>query len=363
MANAPPYYLANMRGALLAGLSMLVCVCPAIAQAPPGFPIQGARVTDVVGQVLAPEGGPLSTHLRFQLITENGSRPPEYMYTDSKGGFTILGLVAFERYSILVESDGATYGRTVHSFMTSGRRMTLRVLLNRFERPLADLKGNSVSVAELKQHVPREARREYDAAIKRMLRQDHAGARAQLERALAIFPDFVAARNELATLLMKQGKLAEAEQHLQHALRVDASAVHPLLNLGLCLYRQEKYAEAIVHLEKAIQLQPGHATGQMLLGIALVMSGREDRAEPVLARAYELGGKSCARANFYLSRLYARKKDYSRAAAALETYLRDAPDDPNRRDLERTLEKLRDAKPQAEINKPAQVVQRVNLGT
>ena len=83
--------------------------------------------------------------------------------------------------------------------------------------------------------------------------------------------------------------------------------------------------------------------GTQLLGIATLMSGDLVRAEPVLQRAYSLGGKRAARSQFYLSHLYTRQKKYIHAAVALETYLRDAPDDPNAESLRATAAKLRAA--------------------
>ena len=71
--------------------------------------------------------------------------------------------------------------------------------------------------------------------------------------------------------------------------------------------------------------------------------GKAGEAEAQLKKAYELGGKKAAQAQHYLASLYMQNKDYPRAAAALETYLRDNPDDPNLPQLKNTLESLRAA--------------------
>ncbi|MCL5287897.1 MAG: tetratricopeptide repeat protein [Acidobacteria bacterium] len=151
------------------------------------------------------------------------------------------------------------------------------------------------------------------------------------------------ARNELAVIHMREGRLAQAETLLRRALEIDNAAVRVQLNLGLCLSRQERYADALPFFERGVQLQPANANGNLLLGSTLFLLGSDTRAEPVLLRAYEQGGKHCARAQYYLSRLYARQKNYARAAAALEIYLRDLPDEPNAEPLRVTLAKLRAA--------------------
>jgi Tfp pilus assembly protein PilF len=201
----------------------------------------------------------------------------------------------------------------------------------------------SVSVAELNQSIPRAARNEYGAAVEQLAMGDSDRARKSFLRAIELYPDFVEARSELAALHMRDGDNAGAEALLRRALKIDNSAVRANLNLGLCLYRQRRYADALPFLERGVQLQPMNGHAHMLLGITLVLSGDDARAEPILLRAYEQGGKHCALVQYYLSRLYTRQKNYPRAAEALELYLRDLPDEPDAESLRATLTKLRAA--------------------
>jgi len=221
-------------------------------------------------------------------------------------------------------------------------RSTVSIHLRPFERP-REPGEPAVSVARLLQKVPRGARKDDEKAVKLLEEDDSARARPLLERALKRYPDYVDARNEYAVLLMKEDKLPEAEAELRHALEVDPEAVRPLLNLGLCLYRQSRHADAAAALERAGQLSPTSGRGYLLLGLVRVASGDDAQAEPAFVQAYKLAGKGVARAQYYLSRIYTRRGEHARAAVALETYLRDAPDDPSAEELQRTLERLRAA--------------------
>lgn len=296
----------------------------------------------VRGQIFSPEGGPIQKHLRFELISDNASRPPAYYFTDSHGRISLPGLTADASFTIRMETDDESYATTSVQFYTTGPRPTVQVDLRPLAREVA-VGRPVVSVAELRQDIPAPARKEYDAGMEMSSRGELLEAQQRFARASELFSDFVAARNELSVLLMKQGDLAGAEAHLRRALATDATAVRPLLNLGLCLYRQLRYAEALPHLERATQLAPRQPGGHLLLGIALVMSGNDAAGEPILLRAYEYEGVKAARAQFYLSHIYTRRKDYARAAAALESYLRDRPEEPHAADLHRTLDKLRAA--------------------
>ncbi len=321
---------------VLAGVILLALIGGAAAA-------QSAAKADVRGQVFLPNGSPAELVIRIQVSSEDGQRPPESIQTDSKGKFGVRKLVQGGRYTFAVESDGRTWGATseqvlvplgINPFIT----IHLRPLLSSPvpERP-------SVSSAELNQAVPPTAKREYEYAIAAMNDGDMVRAGKQLERAIKLFPDFVEARSELAVVRMRQGDLTGAEALLRRALEIAPEAAHPLLNLGLCLYRQQRFADALPVLERGVQLQPDNASGNLLYGITLYTSGDEARAEPLLRKAYELRGPKLAKAQLYLSRLYAQQKKYDLAVQALETYLRDSPSDPDVAELQATLERLRAA--------------------
>ena len=304
---------------------------------------QGATTTsvNVRGQIYAPNGAPMQGNTRFRLSGEEGQRPPEVFDTDSKGSFMLYNMKQGASYTLVVDSDGRNWATTTERFYVLGIRPFVTIHLRPLEIPPPS--AGSVSVAELSHQVPRAARHEYGVAVEQLTAGDLERARKSLQKAIDLYPEFVEARSELAVLHMREGDNAGAEALLRRALEIDNAAVRATLNLGLCLYRQRRYAEALPFLERGVQLQPVNGLAHLLLGLTLVMAGDDARAEPVLLRAYEQGGKACARAQYYLSRLYARQKNYARAAAALETYLRDLPDEPDAEALRATLTKLRAA--------------------
>ncbi len=293
------------------------------------------------GQVYAPSGAAMQVNVRIQLSGEDGQRPPEILDTDSKGAFVIYNLTQGASYTLIVDSDGKNWATTIEHFYALGPRPFVTIHLRPPENATAV--GAAVSVAELNQNVPRAARREYESGVQQVVAGNLEGARKSFQHAIELFPEFVEARSELAAVLMHDGDLSGAEALLRRALEIEGPAVRPTLNLGLCLSRQQRYAAALPFLERGVQLQPVNPKGNLVYGITLAMTGDDDRAEPVLRKAYEQGGKPFTKAQLHLARLYARQKKYDRAAEALETYLRDLPDAPSADDLRVTLAKLRAA--------------------
>ena len=306
---------------------------------------------DVLGQVYAPGGGTLQQQVRIHFTSARGFRPPEILFSDSNGRFVIYSLIQGEDYTLRIDEEAPFWAATSTTFTPFGRKPTVHIYLNPYSRPATrppatsgargENRGAAVTAAELRADIPRAARREFEQGLERLAAADSGKARKNFERAIALHPEFVEARNELAVLLMRDGELAAAEALLRRTLELDPAAALPLMNLGLCIYRQERYREAAAPLERAVQLEPENYRSHLLLGMTLVMAGDDPRAEPALLRAYELAGARAARAQFYLSHYYTRKKDYRRAARALETYLTDAPTDPNAPALTQTLAKLR----------------------
>ncbi len=318
-----------------AGLLVLSLAHSAQAQVRANAPV------DVLGQVYAPGGGQLPKAVRVHFTAGNGMRPPEIIFTDSNGRFVVYSVIQGEEYTLTVDAEEPNWGLTIVNFIPIGRRPGVQVYLNPYAKPRSPVKGDSVSIASLRSDIPRGARKEFQAGMKHAQHGQYDKARKRFEKAVQAYPNFVEARNELAVTLMKEGDVRAAEQQLREALRIDSTAVMPLMNLGLCMYRQERYAAAAVPLERAVQLDNDNYRAHLLLGMTLVMAGDDPRAEANLLRAYALGGASAARAQFYLSHYYTRRHSYAEAAHALAIYLQDAPNDPDARELGRTLARLR----------------------
>ncbi len=303
------------------------------------------------GQVYSPKGLPFREQIRMEVREQSPRSRQEYIYTDTLGRFEFQGRTNVI-HIIRVESDGETYAETIVDFIPSGINPFVHIYLRRLEKPGTPTAEQSIASASSFQQVPRSARKEFERGVNLLKKNQPAEAREKFEKAIQLFPEYVDARNELAVLLMRESQLAAAESHLQKAIAVDSAASNALLNLGLCLVRQDRAAQAIPYLERAVQLQPTNAPAHLLYGVALALDGKDDLAESILLRSYELGGKQVSQAQFHLARIYIKRDDAVRAAKALDTYLKDTPDDPNAAQLRGTLVQLQQAAKQQEAARP-----------
>jgi len=76
--------------------------------------------------------------------------------------------------------------------------------------------------------------------------------------------------------------------------------------------------------------------------MALINTGKLDEAEKSLKEAYSIGGPIQARtAHLYLASIYSTRKEYQKAIAELETYLRENPKAPNASKIQEAITKMK----------------------
>ena len=101
-----------------------------------------------------------------------------------------------------------------------------------------------------------------------------AEARALLEQALAIDPDFADAENNLGRVLAAEGSLAEALQHVRRAVSLDGSYTEARYNLARLLHAAGDRRSAISEYGKVLERRADMAEAHLSLGVALAEEGQ-----------------------------------------------------------------------------------------
>lgn len=117
---------------------------------------------------------------------------------------------------------------------------------------------------------------------------DPVAAEKAFRQAIAEDPGSVTARENLAVVLARGGRLDEAAQALQEAIALEPQRVSLHFSLGSIFTRMGKGDEAIGALQQAIALDPAHANAHFNLGNALMRAGRADEAQAAYRKVVEL---------------------------------------------------------------------------
>jgi tetratricopeptide (TPR) repeat protein len=320
--------LFNLRiGLVLFGILFLL---PASASA------QGGSIN---GTVLLPNGAALNERARVVLQTDRGVK--SNVYTDNRGRFEFHRLTPTV-YEVVIEPDGDRFeiARVRVEVFPNSPAM---VNINLREKKAGGLRTGPkvVSTGELDTAIPDQAKKEFERASDASNEGKTGEAIAHLRKAIALYPPYVMAHNDLGAQLLAQGKLGEASEEFRRAIQLDDKAFNPRLNLGIVLVQQQQFTEAAAMLKTALTLQSNSAAARLYYGLALEGSEAPDDAERELKTAHELGGPPYAVALFHLGQIYLKQGKRDAARKALQSYLHEAPSGPDSAQAKKLLENLR----------------------
>jgi Tfp pilus assembly protein PilF len=292
----------------------------------------------ITGMVLSATGERFSRHVSVRL--RSMAQGDRVTTTDDKGNFVFRGVPKGDYVVVIDKEEGfEPFSQNVSISPFSGDPyLNIRLRLKG-----ADQAESGVINAELV-NVPKDALTSYQKALQSAQAKKNTEAIAQLKQAIAEYPDFMLAYNELGVQYLAVGDLTKAEESLNSALKLKPDAFEPLMNYGITLVRLNRFAEAVPQLRAAIKQKEQSAVGHFYLGRALAYQQRYDDAIVELNRALQLGGEELKEGHRYLAAIYNQKGDKQRAISELETYLKLAPNSKDADHLRELIRDLRNSK-------------------
>jgi len=290
------------------------------------------------GRVILPSGSFTDEAVKITLSTIRGTMAT--IYAESQGVFEFPEIPP-GTYYLEFEADRRHF-QTVQETVQVYKGMPSIVTVSL--RPIGNpetTKPNTVSVTELKEKVPEKAQKEFDKASAAGAQGNVDEAITHLRKAIAIYPTFIRAHNDLGTYLLAQGNLDEAEAALRKALAIDPNAFNPLLNLGIVLVHKHSFIEAAEPLTKALTIEPNSPAAHLYAGLAFLGTEQNDAAEKDLKAAYSLGGPKYGIALYHLGQLYLNRGDRAAALKSFEEYLSVVPDAQNAQQVRKLISMLR----------------------
>ncbi len=276
------------------------------------------------GELVLPSGRALNENTRISLQTSRGVKA--IVFTDNQGRFQFLGLTPGQ-YQLVIEGDKIRFETTsVNVEVFPGAPSLLNVVLKE-RKSSTESKGggNSVSASELDPAIPAKAKKEFERATAASNEGKPEEAIEHLRQAIAIYPRYLMAHNDLGAQLLGEGKLDEAATELRRALEIDPKAFNPHLNLGIVLVQQQNFSEAATILQVAVSLNSGAPAARLYNGMALQGLDQLEPAKREFEAAHELGGTTFAVAFFHLGQIFMSNGERQKAVAAFERYLHEDP--------------------------------------
>jgi type IV pilus assembly protein PilF len=123
-------------------------------------------------------------------------------------------------------------------------------------------------------------------------------ALSEIDKAIAVKPDYGPAFNLRGLIYANLGDAPQAEQNFQRSLQIDPRDANAMQNYGWFLCQNMRYADAEAQFQRAL-IQPNYRGGSLTLramGNCQARAGRLPDAQRSLLRSYELDPSSAATA-------------------------------------------------------------------
>ena len=275
------------------------------------------------GRVTLPSGFGVEGYARITLRAQTSILST--LYTNSSGEFQIRNLSEGIYFVEAEIRDGNFESATRRVELGRGLMVDVTLELKEKKGVSTSRMGKVVSAAELRQAVPAPAKKQYELGLKFVNKGDFQQAADHFQEAITIYPDYLAARNDLGAQFLKLKRVDEAEKHFEIVLSNDPKNFNAKFNMGLVQMERHHYTEALSLLNEAVTIDSTRPVARLWIGIAKLELGDLGVAETELTRSLIMGGVECVAAHYHLARIYLNRGDLAGATRSVQSYLQLAP--------------------------------------
>lgn len=312
----------------LAPVFFLLLTLPAQSQSGSGM---GGHMTtgSVHVHIVFADDRRAGTNLLVRLMQGSSSTPIATTYTNDAGQADFRS-IAIGSYHVEVSGEGI---RTTQSevFDVDPRQVSQSqyVTVQATGAPGAQAsvtRSQTISAAEL--NVPKKAKEQLLKALDSMKGQDWNKALERLNKAIAIYPQYAAAYNNLGVLYNRMNDEIREQQALEKAISLDDHLVPAFTNLGKLQLRLKDFPRAEAMLKKAVVLDPGNVESLMLLADAQYMNQHFEAAIASARHAHDEFSKHPSLVHYIAARAYQHENRPQHALAEFQIFLKEEPIGP-----------------------------------
>jgi len=268
-------------------------------------------------------------NLLVRLMDGSSSTPIATTWTNSNGSADFLG-VRLGEYHAVVSGDGietteSSLFEVDERKVTQAQYVSVRRVEDSGPKPV-DSKSPMVSAADL--NVPPKARKELDKANEATLMQDYKKALEHLNKAVAIYPEYATAYNNLGVLYARMNDATHEQEALEKAVSLDGHFAIALVNLAKLSLREKDFPKAESLLDKAVGTNPNNAESLMLLADAEYMDRHYDAAINNARHAHAVSQEHPSFVHYIAARAYQNENRQQDALAEFQMFLKEEPNGP-----------------------------------
>jgi tetratricopeptide (TPR) repeat protein len=217
-------------------------------------------------RIIFSDGHPCNLHAHVVLLSGPSSNPIGDVYT-ADDGTADFGDLATGTYHLQVSAEGIEETDSGRVEVNAGDGVqSLFVTVKRTgEAPANARNPKSPTVAAVDLNVPGVAKQDFDKARALMAKQSWSKAKDELLKAVAAYPQYAAAYNNLGVVYARLGDRDRERESLQTAIRLDDHFAAALVNLATMAVVDRNLPEAELLLNRAAAADPDNVQTLVLL--------------------------------------------------------------------------------------------------
>jgi tetratricopeptide (TPR) repeat protein len=210
--------------------------------------------------------------------------------------------------------------------------------------------GNPAVTSAAELRVPDTARKAFDQGMSAWQKKDYQQAAERFETAVADYPEYDTAYNNLGVMYAHLGQDDKAMAAFRRSVELNDKNADADRNLARMLMRQKDYAQAEQLLKKALTVQAPDAATLTMLAITEIQNGQVDEALKDAQKVHGLPHAGYALVHYISGEVLEEKHQYTQATVEYTTYLRESPSGPEAAEVKSALERLSNSTAKATPN-------------
>jgi tetratricopeptide (TPR) repeat protein len=266
-----------------------------------------------------------SSDIRVQVSEQVGGVVADVM--PSAEGKVVVNLCKNNRYSLRVTGSDIQEV-TIDSLQPNRGDKLLNIVLHP-KLTKEQRKAREASVSANRLRVPRKAQKELDKGNKAWQEGKVEKARAHFEKAVAIYPQFDEAENNLGLVFIRQNQRDAARAAFEQAIKANEKYAPALVNLARLEFDDKHYADASRLAKQALAVEPLSPAGLFVAAEATFFQKRYAETVSYTKTLHTLPHSNYALAHYLSGKALEAEGQAAEATIEYQTFVDEDPSDPN----------------------------------
>jgi len=272
------------------------------------------------------DGRAVTIRPHVQLMNSSGPVAEDYANDD---GMVYFAHIEVGMYHVRVTGQGIEDADS--GMVEIDNRKTVQFLFIKV-RPVGEGKsgaaGSDPTVAAADLNIPAKARKEFEKAGDLLSEKEWQKAVERLKRALALYPNYAAAYNNLAVAYGHLGDRPHEREALERAVSINDHLASAFANLARFYIRDNDFSQAETLLTKATAAEPTNPEILALLAHVELMDKHYQEAILNCQKVHSMAHERYALVHYIAARAFEHLNQLREAAAELQTFLEEEPSGP-----------------------------------